>query len=54
VGQRPGDPVDSTGIGFLDFDISDDEIEAPYAKGYAAAEKFLATWDWSAYLRRFR
>ncbi len=46
--------VDSTGVGFLDFDISANEIEALYAKGYAAAEKFLSTWDWDAYLRRFR
>jgi NTE family protein len=46
--------VDSTDIGFLDFDISDNEIEALYAKGHAAAEKFLSTWDWDAYLRRFR
>jgi NTE family protein len=46
--------VDSTDVGFLDFDISDNEIEALYAKGYAAAEKFLSTWDWNAYLKRFR
>ena len=46
--------VDSTDVGFLDFDISDNEIEALYAKGYAAAEKFLSTWDWPAYLGRFR
>ena len=46
--------VDSTDVGFLDFDISDNEIEALYAKGYAAAEKFLSTWDWDAYLDRFR
>jgi NTE family protein len=46
--------VDSTDVGFLDFDISDNEIEALYAKGYAAAEKFLAGWDWDAYLKRFR
>jgi NTE family protein len=46
--------VDSTDIGFLDFDISDNEVEALYAKGYAAAEKFLSTWDWRAYLDRFR
>jgi NTE family protein len=46
--------VDSTDVGFLDFDISDNEIEALYAKGYAAAEKFLTTWDWDAYLKRFR
>jgi NTE family protein len=46
--------VDSTDVGFLDFDISDNEIEALYAKGYAAAKKFLSTWDWDAYLERFR
>lgn len=46
--------VDSTDVGFLDFDISDNEIEALYAKGYAAAEKFLSGWDWDAYLERFR
>jgi len=46
--------VDSTDAGFLDFDISDNEIEALYAKGYAAAEKFLSTWDWHDYLERFR
>jgi NTE family protein len=46
--------VDSTNVGFLDFDISDNEIEALYVKGYAAAEKFLAGWDWDAYLERFR
>jgi NTE family protein len=46
--------VDSTDVGFLDFDISDNEIEALYAKGYAAAEKFLSTWDWNAYIKRFR
>jgi NTE family protein len=46
--------VDSTDVGFLDFDISDKEIEALYAKGYAATEKFLSTWDWDAYLGRFR
>src|SRR5882757_2851063 len=41
--------VDSTDVGFLDFDISDNEIEALYAKGYAAAEKFLSTWEFDAY-----
>ncbi|WP_029114656.1 patatin-like phospholipase family protein [Mycobacterium sp. URHB0044] len=46
--------VDSTDVGFLDFDITDDEVEALYANGYSAAERFLASWNWSAYLRRFR
>ena len=46
--------VDSTDVSFLDFDIPDNEIEAQYVKGYAAAEQFLSTWDWDAYLHRFR
>jgi NTE family protein len=46
--------VDSTDVGFLDFEISDNEIEALYVKGYAAAEKFLSGWDWDDYLERFR
>jgi NTE family protein len=46
--------VDSTDVGFLDFDISDNEIEALYVKGYAAAQKFLFSWDWDAYRERFR
>ena len=46
--------VDSTDIGFLDFDISANEIDALYMKGYAATERFLAGWDWDAYLKRFR
>jgi NTE family protein len=46
--------VDSTNVGFLDFDITDRQVEALYANGYAAAESFLATWNWSSYLRRFR
>ncbi len=46
--------VDSTDIGFLDFDISANEIDALYMKGHAAAERFLSDWDWDAYLRRFR
>ena len=46
--------VDSTDVGFLDFDISDAEVEAQYLTGRAAAEDFLATWDWAAYRRRHR
>jgi NTE family protein len=46
--------VDSTAVGFLDFDISENEIEALYVKGYAAAQEFLLSWDWSDYLCRFR
>jgi NTE family protein len=46
--------VDSTDVGFLDFDISDRQVEALYANGYEATERFLATWNWATYLRRFR
>lgn len=46
--------VDSTQVGFLDFDIDARAVQAQYAKGHAAAQRFLATWDWAAYLRRFR
>jgi NTE family protein len=46
--------VDSTDVGFLDFDISENEVEAQYLKGYGAATRFLADWDWTAYLRRYR
>jgi NTE family protein len=46
--------VDSTDVGFLDFDITENEVEAQYLKGHGAAERFLADWNWQAYLRRFR
>jgi NTE family protein len=46
--------VDSTKVGFLDFDISDADVEALYERGYAAGEEFLSTWDWAAYKRRYR
>ena len=46
--------VDSTEVGYLDFDISDAEVQALYSAGYAAASGFLADWDWNSYLQRFR
>jgi NTE family protein len=46
--------VDSTDVGFLDFDIDDDQVEALYLRGYTAAERFLTSWNWASYLRRFR
>jgi NTE family protein len=46
--------VDSTDVGFLDFDITENEVEAQYLKGHAAAERFLVDWNWASYLRRFR
>ncbi|MBS4728739.1 patatin-like phospholipase family protein [Mycobacterium sp. SM1] len=46
--------VESTDVGVLDFDVSRTRLEELYEKGYAAAQEFLATWDWSAYLDQFR
>jgi NTE family protein len=46
--------VDATDVGFLDFGITENEVQAQYLKGYGAAERFLADWNWEAYLRRFR
>ena len=46
--------IDSTDVGVLDFDITRDDAEALYDKGYAATTRFLETWDWLAYLERFR
>jgi len=46
--------VDSTDVGFLDFGISDKQVEALYNKGHSAALEFLSTWDWRAYVTEFR
>lgn len=46
--------VESTNVGLLDFDISRGRLEELYDNGYAAAQNFLSTWDWPAYLERFR
>lgn len=46
--------VDSTDVGVLDFDVTRNEAETLYDKGYAATTEFLSTWDWPAYLERFR
>jgi len=46
--------VDSTRVGVLDFDISRKEVNALYAKGEQAAERFLSTWDEQTYIKRFR
>lgn len=46
--------VDSTRVGVLDFGINDEETQALYRNGYEAAQAFLSTWDWPAYVQRFR
>ncbi|ORV96940.1 patatin-like phospholipase family protein [Mycobacterium kyorinense] len=46
--------VDSTDVGFLDFDISREQMEALYQKGYDAAQEFLSTWNWTQYRESYR
>jgi NTE family protein len=46
--------VESTNVGVLDFDAPRGRLEELYDRGYAAAQAFLSTWDWPAYLDRFR
>jgi NTE family protein len=46
--------VDSTDVGFLDFDISGEQMDALYQRGYQATQDFLSTWNWTEYLERFR
>jgi NTE family protein len=46
--------VESTSVGVLDFDAPRGRLEELYDSGYAAAQLFLSTWDWPAYLDRFR
>jgi NTE family protein len=45
--------VESTNVGVLDFDAPRSRLEELYDNGYAAAQQFLSTWDWPAYLERF-
>ena len=46
--------VDTGDVGFLDFDISPEDVEALYAQGYATGQEFLSGWDWPAYLSQWR
>lgn len=46
--------VDSTNVGFLDFDISLKQKEELFQQGYQAAQAFLSTWNWPQYLQNFR
>jgi NTE family protein len=47
-------PVDTQAAGFVDFGISGRQEQALYRQGYSAATDFLSTWDWPAYLERYR
>jgi NTE family protein len=47
-------PIPTLGIGTTDFELSRERAEALYESGRDAAEKFLATWDFDAYIAEFR
>jgi NTE family protein len=46
--------VDSDSVGFTDFGVTKQEVQQLHDDGYQVAEKFLSTWNWEAYLERFR
>ena len=43
--------VDTSAIGFVEFDASPERRAAVVANGAAAAERFLRAWDWDAFRR---
>jgi NTE family protein len=46
--------VDSTDVSFLDFNLSQQQMQGLYQRGYDAAEAFLSTWNFPDYLKRYR
>ena len=46
--------VDSTEVSFLDFNLSQKQMQALYQRGYDAGEAFLSTWNFPNYLKRYR
>jgi NTE family protein len=46
--------VDSSNVGFLDFNIDTKQMQELYQNGYNAAVEFLNTWNWAEYLDHFR
>jgi NTE family protein len=47
-------PIPTLGVGTTEFDLSKDRAEALYESGRTAAEKFLQTWNFQAYIEEFR
>jgi NTE family protein len=46
--------VDSTDVGVLDFDLTEQQRTALYDKGNQAAQDFLSTWNWDDYVTTYR
>ena len=47
-------PVKTLGVGTTEFDLSRERADALYESGRQAAEEFLATWDFDAYIAEYR
>ncbi len=47
-------PIPTLGVGTTEFDLSRERAQALYDSGRGAAEKFLAAWDFGAYIAEFR
>jgi len=47
-------PIPTLGIKTTEFDISQERSEALYQSGREAAEKFFATWNFTAYVAKYR
>jgi NTE family protein len=47
-------PIPTLGVGTTEFGLSKERAQALYDSGRDAAEKFLATWDFDAYVAAFR
>ena len=43
--------VDTSAVGVVEFDASEEQRATVIANGTAAAERFLQTWDWDAFRR---
>jgi len=46
--------IDTAGVNSTNFDLDDETAERLYQSGRAAAQAFLATWDWEAYKAKYR
>jgi NTE family protein len=47
-------PIPTLGVGTTEFDLAPDRALALYDSGRKAADKFLSTWDFEAYIAEFR
>jgi len=52
--RRRAIQVDTSAIGVVEFDASEEQRATVAGNGYRAAERFLAEWDWERYKRDCR